>query len=139
MRGSTFDAVNAELSQWLDPIACLDQRAEILRAAVSIYVERGVPSAPAVGGVLVTAWVQTQNVSDAHRRDLAVLAASLSDALLDAVQQSNDRTHASARLWAVNALRAIDQQHASARDHSRKGSRVELPGFPWHRNPSNER
>lgn len=110
----TFERVGAKLSQWLDPIAGLDQRAEILRAAVSIYVERGVATGSPVAGVLVTAWLQTQNVSDAHRRELASLAASLTDALLDAVEQSRDRTHASARLWAVNALRAIDRGDMSA-------------------------
>jgi hypothetical protein len=105
----TFERISVELNQWLDPIAGLDQRAEILRAAVSIYVERGVAVGSPVGGVLVTAWLQTQNVSDAHRRELAGLAASLVEALLDALEQSSDRTHASARLWAVNALRAIDR------------------------------
>ncbi len=105
----TFDSVNVELTGWLDPIAGLDERAEILRAAVSIYVERGGANGSPVCGVLVTSWLQTQNVPDAHRHELASLAASLRDALLDAVEHSANRTHASARLWAVNALRAIDR------------------------------
>lgn len=109
----TSEKVSVELNQWLDPIAGLDQRAEILRAAVSIYVER-LATGSTVGGVLVTAWLQTQNVSDAHRRELASLAGSLVEALLDAVEQSSDRTHASARLWAVNALRNIDRGDLSA-------------------------
>jgi hypothetical protein len=44
MSGATFAAAEAEVTQWLDPIAGLDQRAEILRAAVSILVERGWPA-----------------------------------------------------------------------------------------------
>ncbi len=110
----TFDSVNTELTQWLDPIAGLDQRAEILRAAVSILVERGDTTATPVAGVLVTAWLQTQNVTDAHRRELAGLATSLCNALLDAIEHSGARTHASARLWAVNALRAIQRPNPSA-------------------------
>lgn len=110
----TFDSINAELAQWLDPIAGLDQRAEILRAAVSIFVERGGAEGSKVGGVLVTAWLKTQNVTDAHRRELGGLATNLTDALLDAIEQSSYRTHTSARLWAVNALRAIDRGDASA-------------------------
>jgi hypothetical protein len=100
-------ALDAEVTQWIDPIAGLDQRAEILRAAVSILVERGNATATPAAGVLVTAWLQTQNVTDGHRRELAILAPHIPDALLDAVEQSDPHTHSSARLWAVNALRAI--------------------------------
>jgi hypothetical protein len=106
----TFATVESELAQWLDPIGGLDQRAEILRAAVSILVERGGPTSP-LAGVLVTAWLQTQNVSDTHRRELAILAPNLPEALLDAVERSCGYTQASARLWAVNALRAIPRSN----------------------------
>ncbi len=100
-------AVEPAAIQWLDPIAGLDQRAEILRAAVSIFVERGGSTSRAVAGVLVTAWLQTQNVVDSHRRELAILAPYIPEALLDAIERSDGRAQASARLWAVNALRAI--------------------------------
>lgn len=110
---SEFDILNAQLAEWLDPIAGLDQRSEILRAAVSILVERGISSSP-IAGALVTSWLHTQNVTDTHRRELAGLAASLCDALLDAVEHSTTRTHASARLWAVNALRSIQRNNSSA-------------------------
>jgi hypothetical protein len=107
MSTAAFAGVEAEVTRWLDPIAGLDQRAEIVRAAVSILVERGGPTATPVAGVLVTAWLQTQNVTDSHRRELAILAPKIPEALLDTVEQSNAHAHASARLWAVNALRAI--------------------------------
>jgi hypothetical protein len=102
-----FTALNAELTQWIDPISGFDQRSEILRAAVSILVERGHPTTSALPGVLVTEWLQTQNVSDYQRLELTNLAPNLCGALLDAVEHSDGRTQASARLWAVNALRAI--------------------------------
>lgn len=107
MGGAIFAAAEAEVTQWLDPIAGLDQRAEILRATVSILVERRGPFTTPICGVLVTAWLQTQNVTDGHRRELASLAPSIPDALLDAVEQSDAHAQASARMWAVNALRAI--------------------------------
>ena len=110
----TFDRLEEEINQWLDPISGLDERAEILRATVSILVERGSASDAPVAGVLTTAWLQTQNVDDAHRRELASLAPDLVEALLDAVEHSNQHTHASARLWAVNALRAVPRSDASA-------------------------
>src|SRR5205823_5131756 len=106
LKGATFATIDAEVTQWLDPIAGLDQRAEILRAAVSILVERGGPRDTPAAGVLVTSWLQTQNVTDGHRRELAMLSPNIPHALLDAVEQSDARAQASARLWAVNALRA---------------------------------
>jgi hypothetical protein len=112
---SDFLTIETEVTGWLDPISGLDQRAEILRAAVSILVERGMP-ANAKAGVLVTAWLQTQNITDSHRRELANLATIIPEALLDAVEHSDARAQASARLWAVNALRAIPRSAGPALD-----------------------
>jgi hypothetical protein len=114
MSVAAFATVEAEVTQWLDPIAGFDQRAEILRAAVSILVERGGPTTTPVAGVLVTAWLQTQNVIDSHRRELAILAPNIPEALLDAVERSDAHAQASARLWAVNALRAIPRAEGPA-------------------------
>ena len=100
-----FDSLDARLTKWLDPIGGLDEQAEILRAAASILVEEGRAAESSIPGVLVTAWLQTQNITDAHRLELACLAPHFPDALLDAVEHS--RSHTSARIWAVRALRAI--------------------------------
>lgn len=120
---ATFESLETELNQWLDPIAGMDQRAEILRAAVSIWLERG-GILQTIGGVLVTSWLQTQNISDAHRRELVALAPSLPEALLDAVQHSESRTQASAMSWAVHALRSIDRKNRSTRDAIMSRARV---------------
>jgi hypothetical protein len=105
--------VDSETVSWLDPIAGLDQRAEIIRAAVSILVTRG-ECAAGPAAALVTAWLQTQNITDGHRRELAVFAPEIPDALLSAVEGSDPRAHASARLWAVNALRGISRENEGA-------------------------
>lgn len=80
-----FDNLNAELTKWLDPIAGLDEQAEILRAAVSILVEQGHAAEAPGPGVLVTAWLQSQNVPDEHRQELVDLVPQLPNALLDAI------------------------------------------------------
>ena len=58
----TFEALDAELVHWLDPIAGFDEQAEILRAAVSILVEQEQAADLPATGVLVTAWLQSQNI-----------------------------------------------------------------------------
>jgi hypothetical protein len=107
------EALEAALDGWLDPIAGLDERAEILRAAISILVAQGATTSPSASA-LTTAWLQTQNVTDLHRRELSALAPLLVGALLDAVERSDERTHASARQWAINALRAVSSDDEAA-------------------------
>ncbi|MDE0159904.1 MAG: hypothetical protein OXI02_01630 [Candidatus Dadabacteria bacterium] len=103
----TFETLHSELTKWLDPISDFDERAEILRAAISILVQQGCPEKLPTSGVLVTAWLQTQNIPEGHRKELIGLASHLPEALLDAIEHSNSRVHSSARNWAVRALRTI--------------------------------
>jgi hypothetical protein len=110
----TVDVLEGELAAWLEPIAGLDERAEILRASVSIGIERDVPARVDLLGVLVTAWLQTQNLPDRHSHELQRIAHELVDPLLDAIERSDHAVRRSARLAAVNALRAVPRDDASA-------------------------
>ena len=67
-----------------------------------------------VASGLVCEWLRSQNVPDQHRTELARIAAPLCDALLDAIERPGDGVQASARLWAINALRAIPRSDAIA-------------------------
>ena len=112
-----FDNLNAELTKWLDPIAGLDEQTEILRAAVSILVEQGCAAKAPVPGVLVTAWLQSQNIPDEHRQELVDLAPHFpEDALLDTIEHSDSHAHNYARVWAVNALSKISRDDSAALD-----------------------
>ena len=110
----TFETLDERLKQWLDPISGFDQPVEILRAAVSILIEEGRAAASPVPGVLLTAWLQAQNVPEMHRREIVSLAPSFPEALLDAIEHSESRIHDSARSWAVKALRAIPRTDRAA-------------------------
>ena len=110
----TFETLNARLTKWLDPISGLDERAEILRASVSIIAWQEPAAESIVPGVLVTAWLQSQNVPHEHRQELANLAPNFPDALLDAVEHSDSYVYDSARFWAVNALRNIPREDTAA-------------------------
>ena len=110
---TNFEATDGKLTRWLDPIAGYDQTAEILRAAVSILIEQGRGAMP-VTGVLLTAWLQAQNVTDAHRQEIVKLASRLPGALLDVVENSDTHDHESARHWAVKALCAIPKDDDDA-------------------------
>ena len=89
---------------------------EILRAAVSILVEQGRAAEAPGPGVLVTAWLQSQNIPDEHRQELVDLAPHFPNALLDAIEYSNSHAHNSARVWAVNALSKISRDDSAVLD-----------------------
>lgn len=113
---SSQGKVNASdaLSSFLDPIAGLDERAEILRAAVSISVERE-PATPAeVVTTLVSAWLRTQNIPEGHRDELFRIADHLVGPLLAVVDEVAEGGHRATQLLAVNALRAVDKNDEAA-------------------------
>lgn len=110
---ATREALESALEQWLDPISGMDQRPEILRAAVSIALESG-PSRPLLG-VLAAAWLQTQNLAENHQAEVQALAAEMPDALLDAIELSHRYNHAASRHTAVEALRRVDRSNTTVR------------------------
>jgi len=116
--GAALDRDSAEkkLADWLDPIAGLDEKAEILRAAVSILLESDMADAEHIASALLFEWLRSQNIPEQHRTELARIAAPLCAALLDVVALSGDAAMGSARLLAVNALRAISRDDLAALD-----------------------
>ncbi|AWH38860.1 hypothetical protein C1929_19795 [Stenotrophomonas sp. ZAC14D1_NAIMI4_6] len=110
---ATRESLESALEQWLDPISGLDQRPEILRAAVSIALESG-PPRPLLG-VLAAAWLQTQNLAENHQVEVQALAAEMPDALLDAIELSHRYNHAASRHTAVEALRGIHRSNTTVR------------------------
>ena len=108
----TFERLESKLTEWLDPLSGLNEEAEILRAAVSILVGQGLSEKSPVSRVLITVWLQTQNVPDEHRKELVGLASNFPGTLLDVIEHSNKQVNSSARNWAVRALRTIPRTNA---------------------------
>ena len=109
-----FETLKEKLLEWIDPIASLDESADILRAAANILVAQGRAEEAPVSGVVITAWLQRQNIPEEHLKELASLAPLFPSALLDAVEHSGGNYHDPARLRAVNALRGIPRTDRTA-------------------------
>ncbi|MBY3114991.1 hypothetical protein [Rhizobium laguerreae] len=107
---SDRDAAEKQLAEWLDPIAGLDEKAEILRAAVSILLETEAAGREHLASTLVFEWLRSQNIPERHRTELFRLAAPLCAPLLDVVERSGEAAMRSAQLLAVNALRSISRE-----------------------------
>lgn len=110
----TSEAIEGRLNRWLDPIAGLDAPVEVLRAAVSIVIEEGRTDEDPLLSVLLTSWLQIQNLPDLHREEVGRLAPSLTMALIDVIERSQRRSQASARKWSVQALRGIPATNGRA-------------------------
>lgn len=100
-------SVEAALAEWLDPIDGLEERAEVLRAATSIMGERQTLPAPEIAAAVMTAWLQTQNLPASHLAEIRRLAPRQVQPLLETVERSDTGPHASARAFAISALRSI--------------------------------
>lgn len=98
-----------EAYTWLDPIAGLDQRAEILRAAVSIMVERDQPTALEISTALVSEWLSSQNLPSHHASELRRIAGPLVNSLLGTIERPGEAGQRTARFWAVEALRSTSR------------------------------
>lgn len=109
------EIVTQDLNAWLDPIAALDQRSEILRAAVSIMVEREDRTSNQVSTALVSEWLSSQNIPTQHASELTRLASALVYPLLGTIEREGEAAQRTARLWAVNALRSISREDSSIR------------------------
>ena len=105
------ECVKEELDRFLQPINDYDQKAEIVRAAVSIVLavrsERG--DIPGVISALCCSWVQSQNLPEGHVVEIGHLAPELVEPLLDAIESSAGHASSSPRYVAVNALSNVDK------------------------------
>lgn len=106
----------AALQEWLDPIGSTSASADILSAAISIVVARGSTVCPEVTLPILDSLLQSQNATDGHRSEVAKLAPSLAAPLLNIAENSEGRAKASARSWAIEAIRQIDPTCAKVWD-----------------------
>ncbi len=113
---SDFYTIEKELLEWLDPISALDERSEILRAAVSIAIELELFLSSNIPSVLLTSWLQSQNLSDHHRHEVKNLAECLLTPLLDVIEHSIAALHTSSRLWAIEAIGSISRSNTRTLD-----------------------
>ncbi len=108
------ESVELVLARWLDPLGATSAAADVLASALSIVVAKQLPASSSIPPVLVTALLQSQNAQDSHRHQAVALAPAIFAGLLETVERSNSRSQASARRWALQALRGIPAANAFA-------------------------
>jgi len=107
-------SVTSKLHGWIDTLYATPAAPDILAAALSIAVAKGVSAASSIPAVLVASLLRSQNAQDAHRQQVVSLAPVIYPALLDVVEGATSRTNASTRHWSLLALREIHATHQTA-------------------------
>ena len=125
LEGKNAEDAIEELEQFLQPIDQYDEKAEIIRAAVSIALARSEIRTPKVLlGALCSSWVQSQNLPESHVAELEALAPELIEPLLDAIERSDSNASSSGRQIAIDAIRRVDRKNpAFARTIAARGSK----------------
>lgn len=101
------DALEFELQSWMDPVSGFDQKAEILRAAVFIQIERGQVKSNLITSTLLIALLQTQNIRRSHQEEIVNASPALYRELLDVIEHSQSNTYVTAREIAVLGLQSL--------------------------------
>ncbi len=101
-------SVDEALAKWLDPIGPIDQTAEILRAAASVLSGTDTSDGSAVSTAVLVAWMQSQNLPATHPADVHAIGDALPQTLVNVVERSHLRSHASAQHLAAQSLRRIN-------------------------------
>ena len=124
-KAESGDQPTTTLDQFLDPIAGYDDRAEILRAAVSIALLRHDVELPAWLGTLCTRWLHSQNLPETHLGDVEILAPELVTPMLDVIEASTGHSHTTPRQIAIAAVASVD------RTDSRVAAAIAERGCKW--------
>jgi hypothetical protein len=112
---SDWREIDERLEKWFDPIAGLDETAEILRASVLVCIKNKAETV-SISSSVVNRWAQIQNLPVAHEKELISHASELVDPLLDTVERTGLYAQASARNLAVEALHQLSPTDMEAFD-----------------------
>lgn len=101
------------LAEWLDPISGLDQRADILRAAVNIMLGQSQRVEDTISSEIVAAWLSTQNLGSEHRTELKRIARAIASPLLSTLERDPYGSFRAGRILALDALRDVPKDDES--------------------------
>jgi len=107
LQSSSFDAMQAELEKWLEPVAAIDQVTEVLRAALAVSsATQGVDGAAIVDSLLVT-WMNAQNPTASFQQDVKVFGDAFPRSMLAVVERSSRSSQEGALFFATQSLRNL--------------------------------
>lgn len=109
----TFEGVQTLVLEWLEPVAAIDQAAEVLKAALAILSATGTPDASSITDVLLVLWMNSQNPSADIETDAFSFGESFPRSMLAVVERSSLSSRSAGLHYAVQSLRRLPRARAS--------------------------
>lgn len=106
-RGENFDAQQAAIEEWVEPISSIDQTTEVLRAALSVISAGAGSDGEVKTDCLLVTWMNAQNPGRNYKQDAAVFGDSLPRSMLAVVERSSSQARGAARHLAIQSLRKL--------------------------------
>lgn len=106
-RGDDFDAQQAALEEWVEPISAIDQTTEVLRAALSVILAGAGSDGDVKTDCLLVTWMNAQNPGRTYEQDAAVFGDALPCSMLAVVERSSSQARGAARQQAIQSLRKL--------------------------------
>lgn len=107
-----FEARQAALEEWIEPIAAINQTTQVLRAALSVISAGASIGGNATPDCLLTTWINSQNPSADLERDAAMFGNAMPLAMLAVIEQSSNHAREVGRSLAIKCLRSLAAQRS---------------------------
>lgn len=111
-RGDDFDAQQAALEEWLEPIGAIDHTTEVLRAALSVILAGAGSDGEVKTDCLLVTWMNALNPGRTYEQDAAVFGDALPRSMLAVVERSSSQARGAARQLAIRSLRKLPRTRA---------------------------
>lgn len=111
-RGDDFDAQQAALEEWVEPISAIDQTTEVLRAALSVISAGAGCDGEVKTDCLLVTWMNAQNPGRTYEQDAVVFGGALPRSMLAVVERSSSQARGAARHLAIQNLRKLPRTRA---------------------------
>ncbi|MFS8974513.1 hypothetical protein PO002_08395 [Cupriavidus necator] len=104
-----YDARQAALEEWVEPIAAIDLTASVLRAALVVLSAGATVGGKTTPDCLLVTWMHSQNPGDDLERDAALFGDAMPLAMLTVIERSSSHAREVARSLAIASLRGLSR------------------------------
>jgi|JI8StandDraft_1071087.scaffolds.fasta_scaffold09935_1 hypothetical protein len=108
-RADDFDAQQAGLEEWVEPISAIDQTTEVLRAALSVIAAGAGSDGEIKTDCLLVSWMNVQNPGQTYEQDAAIFGNALPRSMLAVVERSSSQARGAARHVGIQSLRKLSR------------------------------
>ncbi len=109
----SFEAVQARILEWLEPVAAIDLASEVLKAALAILSATETPDASSLTDALLVLWMNGQNPLVGFEKDAFAFGEAFPRSMLTVIERSSLSAQSSAFYYATQSLRRLPRSRTT--------------------------